>query len=248
MGDMIPPGSVALVTGAARRLGRAIALRLAKGGCRVAVHYRGSRAEAEGVVREIKAAGGDARAFPADLARPDSPVKLVAAVEKAMGPLVVLVNNASLFQGAPFLSAGSKDLDDHLAVNLRAPFLLARAAALGMATRGRGKIVNLGDIHAERPIEGHAAYCISKAAVHAMTLALARELAPAVQVNAVAPGAILLPEGASPALRRALLRNIPADRLGTPEEVAEAVAFLVEGPDFVTGEIIRVDGGRHLRG
>ena len=245
---MVPRGSVALVTGAAKRLGRAIALRLARGGCRVAVHYRGSRAEAEGVVREIAAAGGEARAFAADLARAESAARLVAAVGKGLGPITVLVNNASVFRGAPFLSGGVADLDVHLAVNLRAPYLLARAAAHGMSARGGGKIVNLGDIHADRPLGGHAAYSISKAAIHAMTLALARELAPAIQVNAVAPGAVLLPEGAPDSLRRDLLRNIPAERLGTPGEVAEAVAFFVEGPDFVTGEILRVDGGRHLRG
>ena len=245
---MVPAGSVALVTGASKRLGRAIALRLARGGCRVAVHHRESRAEAEAVVREIGRAGGTAKAFGADLSKIETPERLVAAVEKGLGPVTVLVNNASVFRAAPFLSAGVADLDVHLAVNLRAPYLLARAAAHGMSARGGGKIVNLGDIHAERPLGGHAAYSISKAAVHALTLALARELAPAIQVNAVAPGAILLPEGAPPSLRRDLLRNIPAERLGTPEEVAEAVAFFVEGPDYVTGEILRVDGGRHLRG
>ena len=225
-----------------------MALRLARGGCRVAVHYRGSGREAEAVVRAVRAGGGEARAFPADLSRAAAPARLVAAVERALGPVAVLVNNASVFRGTPFLRSGARDLDGHLAVNLRAPYLLALAAAPGMVRRGRGKIVNLGDIHAERPLPDHAAYGASKAALHALTLALARDLAPAVQVNAVAPGAILLPEGAPDSLRAKLVRTIPAGRLGTPEEVAEAVAFFVEGPDFVTGEILRVDGGRHLRG
>lgn len=245
---MVPPGSVALVTGAARRLGRAIALRLARGGCRVAVHYRGSGREAESAVREIRSTGGEARAFAADLSRPAAPAALVRAVERAMGPVAVLVNSAAVFPETPFPDGDPRDLDEAFAVNVRAPFLLARAAAPGMLRRGFGKIVNLGDAHAERPLPRRAPYAATKGALHALTLALARDLAPAVQVNAVAPGAILLPEGAPESRRRRLVRAIPAGRLGTPEEVAEAVAFLVEGPDFLTGEILRVDGGRHLRG
>jgi pteridine reductase len=245
---MLPRGSVALVTGAARRIGRAIALRLARGGCRVAVHYRGSRRDAESVVKAIRAAGGEAKAFPADLAKAGAPARLVRAVEKGLGPVAVLVNNASIFPRTPILEAGARELDAAWELNLRAPWLLSLAVAPGMARRKRGKIVNLGDIHAERPLRRRGPYTVSKAAVHAMTLVLARELAPAVQVNAVAPGAILLPEDAGPGLRKRLVRNIPAGRLGTPEEIAEAVAFFVEGPDFVTGEVLRVDGGRHLRG
>jgi pteridine reductase len=248
MDPMVPPGSVALVTGAARRLGRAIALRLARGGCRVAVHYRGSRREAEAAVREIRAGGGEARAFPADLARADAPARLVRAVEKALGPVDVLVNNAAVFRPSPPGRGAAGEMDAHLALNLRAPWLLACAVAPGMVRRGRGRIVNIGDIHAERPLPDHGAYAASKAGLHALTLALARDLAPAVQVNTVAPGAILLPEGAPDSLRARLVRGIPAGRLGTPEEVAEAVAFFVFGPGFVTGERLRVDGGRHLRG
>lgn len=247
-GPMVPTGSVALVTGAARRLGRAVALRLARGGCWVAVHYRGSRRDAEATVRAILEEGGEARAFPADLTRRGAPARLVAAVERGLGPVAVLVNSAAVFRAASVRSGSDGGLEEHLALNLRAPWLLSREAARGMAVLGRGKIVNLGDIHGERPLGGHAAYSVSKAALHAMTRALARELAPEVQVNCVAPGAILLPRGAPASRRRRLVRSIPAGRLGTPEEVAEAVAFLVEGPDFVTGEILRVDGGRHLRG
>jgi pteridine reductase len=247
MGPMVPPGSVALVTGAARRLGRAIALRLARGGCRVAVHYRGSRADAEATVRAIRAAGGEAQAFAADLARPSAPDALVRAVRKRMGPVAVLVNNASIFPETPFPDGDPRDLEACFAIHLRAPWLLARAVAPGMLRAGRGKIVNLGDLYADRTLPRRSPYLATKAALHALTLALARDLAPAVQVNAVAPGAILLPAGVPASRARKLAKAIPAGRLGTPEEVAEAVAFLVEGPDFVTGEILRVDGGRHLR-
>jgi pteridine reductase len=245
---MIPAGSVALVTGASRRLGRAIAVRLAAGGLRVAVHHRGHRAEALDAVREIRAAGGMAEAFPADLARPAAPAALVRAVAKRMGPVAVLVNNASIFPETPFPTGDPGDLEACFAIHVRAPYLLVRAVAPGMLRAGRGKIVNLLDLHVDRPLPRRAPYTATKAALQALTLALARDLAPAVQVNGVSPGAILLPEGAKPSLAKRLAKTIPAGRLGTPEEVAAAVAFLVEGPDFVTGEILRVDGGRHLRG
>lgn len=245
--SMVPPGSVALVTGAARRLGRALALRLGKGGFRVAVHYRGSRREALSTVEAIRAAGGEARAFSADLSRPAAPAALVRAVEKHLGPVEVLVNSAGIFPETRFPEGSPRDLEDCFALHVRAPYLLARAVAPGMLRRGRGKIVNLGDSWADRALPRRAPYTASKAALHALTRALARDLAPAVQVNAVAPGAILLPEGASASYGKRLARRVPLGRLGTPEEIAEAVAFLVEGPDFVTGEILRVDGGRHLR-
>jgi len=247
-GGMVPPGSVALVTGAARRLGRAIALRLAEGGLRVAVHYRGSAREAAAVVRRIRRAGGTARAFPADLSRAGAPARLVRSVERALGPVEVLVNSASVFGPTPVLGGRPGDMDPILALNLRAPWLLARAAAPGMVRRGRGRIVNLGDAAADRPLRDHGPYAASKAALHALTVSLSRDLAPAVQVNCVAPGAILLPKGAPASRRRRLERAIPAGRLGTPEEIAEAVAFFVFGPSFVTGEVLRVDGGRHGRG
>jgi NAD(P)-dependent dehydrogenase (short-subunit alcohol dehydrogenase family) len=244
---MVPPGSVALVTGAARRLGRAVALRLARGGCRVAVHFRGSRREAASTVAAIRAAGGEARAFRADLARPAAPAALVRAVEKALGPVEVLVNSAGIFPETPFPAGALRDLEDCFALHVRAPWLLARAVAPGMLRRKRGKIVNLGDSWAGRALPRRGPYLASKAALHALTLSLARDLAPSVQVNAVAPGAILLPRGAPASYGKRLARFVPLGRLGTPEEIAEAVAFLVEGPDFVTGEILRVDGGRHLR-
>jgi pteridine reductase len=237
-----------LVTGAARRLGRAIALRLARTGRAVAVHYLGSRAEAEATAAEALEAGASAaEVFRADLSRASAPAKLVAAVERCFGPVDVLVNNASIFRPARAGAAAARDIDEHLALHARAPYLLSLACAPGMRRRGRGSVVNLGDIHALAPLGGHASYVASKAALHALTRALARDLAPQIRVNAVAPGAILLPDGTPPARRRALERRIPLGRLGTPEEIAEAVAFLVDGASFVTGHILPVDGGRLLR-
>jgi pteridine reductase len=243
---MIPSGSVALVTGAARRIGRAIALRLARGGLRVAVHHRSRHREAAAVAKRIRDFGGEAAVVQADLDTARGPKRLVDAVERSLGPVDVLVCSASVFRPSPVL-ARTHDAEAIVAVNLLAPWHLARLVAPGMAKRGRGRIVNLGDIHAERPLKDHAIYSASKAGLHALTLGLARDLAPHVQVNAVAPGAILLPDGVPESRRRALEKRIPAGRFGTPEEVAEAVAFFVFGPDFVTGEVLRVDGGRHTR-
>ena len=243
---MVPQGAVALVTGAARRIGRAVAIRLARGGLRVAIHHRSRPREAAAVAKRIRDEGGEAGVFRVDLAAARGPQRLVAAVERDLGPVEVLVCNASVFRPSPVL-APTRDAEGIVAVNLLVPWHLARLVAPGMAERGRGRIVNLGDIHAERPLKDHAVYAASKAGLHALTVALARDLAPAVQVNAVAPGAILPPEGAPRSRVRALARRIPAGRLGTPEEVAEAVAFFVFGPDFVTGEVLRVDGGRHCR-
>jgi pteridine reductase len=245
---MVPAGSVALVTGGARRLGRAIALRLARGGFRLAVHYRRSRRDAQEAVEEIEAAGGEARAFRADLSRAAAPAALVRAVERGLGPVEVLVSSAAIYPETPFPEGDPRDLDRVFAVNVRAPWLLARAVAPGMLRRGRGRIVHLGDAWASRPLPSRGPYTASKAALHSLTLSLARDLAPSVQVNAVAPGAILLPAGAPRSLAKRLSRAIPAGRLGTPAEVAEAVAFLVEGPDYVTGAVLPVDGGRGLRG
>ncbi len=245
---MSPDGGTVLVTGAARRIGRAVAVRLARGGGAVAIHCRVRSADADRTAELVRAAGGTAACFPADLRVPGAPGALVRAVEEALGPVRVLVNNASVFRRTATVEDAAADLDEHWAVNARAPWLLAAAAAPGMRAAGGGCIVNLGDIHGERPLGGYGPYSVSKAALHMMTRVLARELAPAIRVNAVAPGAIVLPDDAGDRLGPALVRRIPAGRLGTEEEIAEAVAFLVEGPTYVTGEILHVDGGRRLRG
>jgi pteridine reductase len=245
---VLPRGSLVLVTGASRRLGRAIALRLARGGHAVAVHWHHSRDEAAATVAAARRAGAPAAAaFRADLASAAAPARLVAAVESKLGPIEALVNSASIFRPAGDAADAARDMDAHVAVNLRAPYLLALACAPGMRRRGRGRIVNLGDIHAVAPLGGHAAYVASKAGLHALTLALARDLAPEVSVNCVAPGAVLLPEGAPASARRRLERANPKGRLGTPDEVAEAVAFFVDGPEFISGQILRVDGARLSR-
>lgn len=239
-------GRVALVTGGARRIGRAIVLALAERGARVAFTYRTAIEEAAALVQDVRAAGGRAFAIPADLAQPDSADGVIALARERFGPVRVLVNNASVFPRTPLREVTAKVWNGILAVNLRAPFLLARAVAPDMRKAGGGAIVNLTDVYAERTLPDHAPYVASKAGLVALTRALARDLAPEIRVNAVAPGAILWPEDATGEQRAAALRRIPLGRKGEPEDVAKAVLFCVEGPDFLTGQVIAVDGGRLL--
>jgi NAD(P)-dependent dehydrogenase (short-subunit alcohol dehydrogenase family) len=239
-------GRVALVTGGAVRLGGAISRACARQGARVVVHYRSSRAEAEALVREIGANGGQAAALRADLEEPEGVRELARAAETALGRVDVLVNNAAIFPRAPFLEVTDAEWDQTLATNLKAPFLLAQALAPGMLDRGEGKIINLADVAAFRPWPNYLPYSISKAGIVALTQGLARALAPAVQVNAIAPGAILFPEGWDSQQQERLLSQIPLGRTGDPEDIARTVLYLIEGSDYVTGAVIPVDGGRSL--
>jgi pteridine reductase len=234
------------VTGAARRLGRAIAEDLASRGARLAIHYRSSTAEADEVVAGIRARGGTAEAFAADLADPAAPERLTAAVEKRLGPVDVLVNNASVFYRTPVETLGAAEWDTVMTVNLRAPYLLAVTLGRAMRARGAGKIVSLADVAAERPHPGYLPYNVSKAGIVALTRSLARELAPEVQVNCVAPGPVLEAIDATAESTAAVLKRTPLGRLGSAADIAAAVRFLLEGSDFVTGTTVVVDGGRAL--
>lgn len=238
---------VALVTGAARRIGAAIARRLHRDGFDLVLHYRESGAEAHALAAELEAARpGSTLVLQAELAEFDRLPELVARAIGRFGRLDGLVNNASTFFPTPFGATTPAQWNTLFDVNLRAPFFLAQAAAPHLAKAG-GAIVNLADIHGERPLEGHAAYGMGKAALLYMTRALALELAPSVRVNAVAPGAILWPEeGKDRSERRALLAQTPLARTGTVEEVAEAVCWLLRDAGYTTGEVVRVDGGRSL--
>ena len=239
-------GRTALVTGAARRIGRAIAEDLAAAGAHVAVCHHTSAAEAEAVVAGIRARGGTAEGFAADLADARAVARLAGAVVERLGPVDVLVNNASVFYRTPIDEVGEADWDAVMAVNLKTPYLLSLLLGRAMRDRGAGKIVNLADIAAERPYRDYLPYSISKAGIVALTRGLARELAPAVQVNCVAPGAVLEAIDATPATTAAAVRRTPLGRLGAASDVAAAVRFLIEGSDFVTGTTVVVDGGRAL--
>lgn len=240
-------GKVCLVTGAARRVGRAIARELAHAGGRVVVHHHASGEEAQALVEEIRSEGGFARAERADLRDRVQLHRLVRNVEVEVGYVDVLVNSAADFFETPLETLSDEDWERMLSLNLTAPMRLARRIAPTMLHRKSGVIVNVTDVWGERPLPRYAAYVVSKAGLLALTETLALELAPHVRVNAVAPGTVLPPDGFAPEVVERIERGVPLQRLGSPEDVARAVRFLVE-EDYVTGETLHVDGGKHLRG
>ena len=240
-------GQAALVTGGARRVGAAIARELHKAGARVLLHYRGSEAEAAALAAELNALReGSAATVKAELLAPIAPKALVAAALERFGRLDLLVNNASSFFPVPLGSIEASHWEELIGSNLRAPLFLSQEAAPQLA-RGKGSIVNIVDIHAERPLKGYPVYSIAKAGLAALTRALALELAPDVRVNGVAPGAIAWPEDGQfdPEERKRILAGTPLGRVGTPEDIAQAVHFLACAP-YVSGQIIAVDGGRSI--
>jgi pteridine reductase len=238
-------GRAALVTGAGRRLGRAIALALGARGMQVGVHYGSSAVGARETATEIERAGGRAVCLHADLTDAGAPAALVDDAAAALGRLDVLVNSAAVMVRTPVGEVTSADWDAMFAVNLRAPFFAAQAAAPHLA-RQRGAIVNLADLAAFETWPGYVPHGISKAGIVQMTRALARVLAPDVRVNAVAPGTVLLPESWPEDTARRLAETTPLRRLGSPDDVVRAVIFLLES-NYVTGETIVVDGGRRIR-
>lgn len=240
---------VALVTGAARRLGAAIARRLHAAGHDLALHYRDSADAMQALAAELETIRpGSVLSLQADLADAAALPGLVDATTTRFGRLDVLVNNASAFSPTPLGSITAADWDTQFATNARAPLLLAQAAAPHLRAT-HGAIVNLVDLYAERPLRDHAVYCMSKAALVAGTRALALELAPEVRVNAIAPGAILWPEEGKPeAAKAAMLARTPLARVGSEHDIAEAVLWLVQGAGYTTGHVLPVDGGRLLPG
>ena len=243
-----PQRKVALVTGAARRIGAAIARRLHAAGYDLALHYRHSQADMEALLADLNAARtGSAIALQADLAAFDRLPELIARTVGRFGRLDALVNNASAFHPTPLGTTTPAQWDDLFASNARAPFFLSQAAAPHLRAT-RGGIVNIADIHGETPLAGHAAYCMAKAALLMLTKSLATDLAPEVRVNAIAPGAILWPEqGKDAVAQQALLARTPLGRTGTPEDIAGAVAWLLDDASgYVSGQAIRVDGGRGI--
>lgn len=243
---MIEPGiqRVALVTGGAVRLGRAISMGLAETGYDLVVHYRSSRDEADDQVRAAGALGRHAVAVRADLGEAGAPAALVEAAREAFGRLDLLVNNAGSFDERPLEEVDAGIWDEVMALNVRAPHLLVRSAA-PLLRAVRGSVVNILDLSAFQPWTGYPAHAVSKAALAHLTRIQARALAPEVRVNGVAPGAVLPPDGFPPRRLDALRARTPLGTLGTPEDVVRAVLYLASAP-FVTGEILTVDGGRLL--
>jgi pteridine reductase len=242
-------GKTVLVTGSARRVGAAIATAFHGAGARVAVHYRSSQAEAESLAARMnRARAGSARAFAAELADPAACETLAAAVVRAFSRLDVLVNNASTFYPTPVGSITPDQFDDLVGSNLRAPLFLSQAAAPALAKQ-EGLILNIADIHGLRPLGRHAVYCAAKAGLVMLTRSLARELGPAIRVNAIAPGPVLWPErGVDKALRKRIVARTALKRAGSPEDVAQAALFFATAAPFVTGQVLAVDGGRLVAG
>ena len=238
-------GRVALVTGAGTRVGRVIALALGKAGMRVAVHYARSERGAREVAEQILGFGSDARTLPGDLTDPATGPRLVEHTAKVFGGLDVLVNSAAVMLRTPIGEVLVEDWDAMFALNLRAPFFLSQAAARVMGERG-GVIVNIADLAAFETWKGYIPHAITKAGIVQMTRGLAHALAPKIRVNAVAPGSVLLPEGWTKEQADKLISTTPLKRLGSADDVAEAVMYLICA-DYVTGETIVVDGGRHVR-
>jgi pteridine reductase len=236
-------GRVALVTGAGHRVGRAIALALGEDGAHVAVHYHGSEEQALSTVKAIEGAGGSASPFKADLRDAAAATALAESVGKACGRLDVLVNSAASMMRTPLDTVTPAQWDEVFALNLRAPFFLSIAAARVMG-EGGGAIVNVSDHMGFESWAGFVPHGVSKAGVSAMTHLLAGALAPRVRVNAVAPGAVLAPEGWPEAERERYNKATPLGRIGTPGDVVTAIRYLISAT-YVTGETLFVDGGRH---
>jgi len=237
-------GKVALVTGAAKRIGRSVALRLASEGADVIVNYRGSKSEADEVVAEIAAMGRRALAVQADVAIRAEVTALFAAVEKEFGRLDILVNNAGMFFSAKFEELTEEQWDRILDTNLKSQFLCSQAAAPILRRSGHGRIVNFASLGGLLAWPAYTHYCVSKAGVIMLTRCLARALAPEITVNAIAPGTISFP-GDAPELAEDFIRRAPLQRTGTAKDIYDAVVFLVQS-GFVTGQVIVVDGGRTL--
>jgi len=240
-------GKTALITGGAKRLGAAIARRLHAAGASVLIHYRDSEAEAAMLEAELNALRPRSAAkVKAELLAPIAPRALVSAALDAFGRLDLLVNNASSFFPVALGEIEPSHWEELVGSNVRAPLFISQQAAPELAKR-EGAIVNVVDIHAERPLKGYAVYSVAKAGLAALTRSLALELAPRVRVNGVSPGAIAWPDDGQfdPAERGRILATTPLGRVGSPQDVAQAVHFLATAP-YVTGQIIAIDGGRSI--
>jgi len=235
-------GRTVLVTGAAKRLGRGIALAAAAEGADVAITYHESARDAQAVVREIARFGVEALAVRCDITDETSVREMVKEVASVLGGIDVLVNNAANYETVEFEKLTVRQWDAIFASNARGPFLVSREA-LPYLRKRRGRIINMGSLGGLRPWATHAHYCSSKAAVHMLTKVMAKALAPAIAVNAIAPGMIDLGEKAAAAFMKRMAKQTPMQRNGTAEDIAAAAMFFATAPSFITGQILAVDGG-----
>lgn len=245
MGRELLAGKIVLVTGAAKRLGRAIALAAADAGADVAITYRDSEREARSLVAELGRRGGNALAVRCDITDEASVREMVKEVAAELGGIDILVNNAANYETARFDKLTLRQWDAIFASNTRGPFLVSREALPHLRKR-KGRIIHMGSLGGLRPWPTHAHYCSSKAALHMLTRVMAKALAPEISVNAVAPGMIDLGEKAAAAFMRRMAKQTPMKRNGSAEEIAKAVMFFAAAPKFITGQILAVDGGLGL--
>lgn len=237
---------VAIVTGSAKRVGKAIALSLAKRGANLIIHYKNSKKEAEKTVLEIKKIGRKACAIEADLDSSQDCSRMVKEALAVFGRIDILVNSASIYEETRFGAIREELWDKHLNTNLKGPFFLSQAAAKGMLKNKSGKIVNIIDSDIHKPYKHYLPYLVSKSGMAGLTYCLAKELAPYIQVNGVSPGPVLLQKDWGPKIKAAILKVTPLKKIGSPQDIANAVLFCIEGTDFMTGAIIPVDGGQHI--
>ena len=241
---MMLQNRVALVTGGAKRVGQAIALALAARHAHVVITYRASLRETRETLKTLQRSDPDAMAVRADLSRNADVTRLMERIAGRFGRLDVLINSAANFERVPFSALSERAWDRAIDTNLKGPFLCALYASRLMRRHGGGKIINLADWAGVRPYRDYLPYCVSKAGVIGLTTALAKELAPAIQVTAVAPGPILPPPGMGRAARARVAARVPLKRWGSPQDIVNTVLFLIEGTDFMTGSTVFVDGGQ----
>ncbi len=235
-----------LITGSSDRVGRTIALHLAEKGAKIAVHFHTQEKKARETVQKILDRGGEAFAVQGDISNKNDWEKMLNTVVKRWGTLRVLINNAAIFYRTPLFDITEQDWGHFLNVNLNGTFWGCQIVGKHMWENKNGKIINIADVSAESPWPNYLPYCVSKAGVVALTKGLAKALAPHVLVNAIAPGTVLLAEKYDEKEEKQLIDRTPLKRVGSPEDIAHTAAFLIEGSDFITGTIIKVDGGRSL--
>jgi pteridine reductase len=238
-------GKVAIVTGAAVRLGKAIALALAKRGAKLVIHYNTSVGPAQETVNEMRSMGQEAIAVQADLSESGQALWILERAVAHYGQVDILVNSAAIFEPGAWEDTSEENWDRHFDINLKSPFFLTQAFARQVGTERQAHVINMADWRGVRPGANYIAYTLTKAALIAMTQSLALALAPNIQVNALAPGLILPPPGEGPEYLERTALKIPARRTGSPAEIVKAVLYLLDA-DFVTGELVFVTGGEHL--
>lgn len=237
---------VVLITGSSDRVGKAIALKLAQNGANIIIHYHTNKDKARRTEHEVKKLGRESFSVQGDLSQRDDWLRIRNEILNRFHKIDVLINNAAIFYKTPFFDSQEKDWDNFMNINLKSVFLGSKIIGKHMYENGTGKIINMSDVSSETIWSDYIPYCVSKAGVIAITKGLAKALAPYVLVNCIAPGTVLLAENYDKNEEQTLIRRTPLKRIGSPEDVAATTLFLIKGSDFITGTVIKVDGGRSL--